>query len=916
MTPRPFLSPNTFQLSDSSVTYTVQFDSANLPTAIVATFAVRPSRDFINVNENIYVISYNTVSTGSLFGQGKGSIAIANSSFTLGNPFDSTKAKFIFADANIFDAASVIGQFSVDLSPTFFIGGTTYTLDPVNLVVTDNDKRPYPLIANPMMFSINGFNYVIDTNRVPHAIVGNDNVSPLATDMTVQRGLPVPNTTFTLNGQIYAYTEDLSRNLLTVTGTKSYMIAEPALTFALDSSLVFTLSTTPPTAGNYPGTTVPIGTIKAGSTTLNLYAGTPESGNADFFMYKNVLYTLVKSGSTYLAVQKSYTVYASTPAAIQQQLAVFDLAGATYMVTEGTTPGVGPAAGINPGTMWAQTATSSIVSQETQFGLVYGFAQQPTNVSRSAKGVFQFQITDSSNYTTLYDILYTPGSNTNAVTVDVPALLPTFMETGAFTFLPPSCPLTFETGGYNAFTTYVTETSTPSESFSGAYKTPVISFDPQVDSLITPQGDFSLEFWHSIPLTGLSAYHPFTYSASTAVPPLVYYLDVDFEDESDIYVRINETVMHAVTAPPVFTSGWRHFALTYAQPYVMLCLDAGFEVKQASNYNFDRNFSIAMTFSAHDVSSPQGLLYKGTGGPVPAPELSMSYRVGISGGVVTFDFVDGASNPWSFTGPSISADTYYELIIVKSTDTAASDPNSSDPFKSPIDPSEMTNAMSNGANFGLGNFPPPANSIEHGLECRFRQPQLRSAERRHQSQESHVHLEAELLRHHIGPPRSQRRHSAVVGVADRAEPEQSGEWQQWRARGELHRVRASAHWHGLRRQRIPDAGERVPRDAKRPQRLPLRHRDQPRRHHDRGRRRRHCRRLFAGSRQGRDPGQLERAIRSERCRQQPLRPDGGCRLHEGAGRLSRSSPTPRVRGDDTLRQRIPDPAYDPDGPDR
>ena len=50
----------------------------------------------------------------------------------------------------------------------------------------DNDKRPYPLIANPTMFSINGFNYVIDTNRVPHAIVGNDNVSPLATDVTVQ----------------------------------------------------------------------------------------------------------------------------------------------------------------------------------------------------------------------------------------------------------------------------------------------------------------------------------------------------------------------------------------------------------------------------------------------------------------------------------------------------------------------------------------------------------------------------------------------------------------------------------------------------------------------------------------------------------------------------------------------------------
>ena len=35
-------------------------------------------------------------------------------------------------------------------------------------------------------------------------------------------------------------------NLLTIVGTKSYMIAQPALTFKLDSSLLFTLSTGPP----------------------------------------------------------------------------------------------------------------------------------------------------------------------------------------------------------------------------------------------------------------------------------------------------------------------------------------------------------------------------------------------------------------------------------------------------------------------------------------------------------------------------------------------------------------------------------------------------------------------------------------------------------------------------------------------
>ncbi|HVH76575.1 MAG TPA: hypothetical protein VM755_16790 [Stellaceae bacterium] len=700
MAPRNFTSSNTFKLSDPAITYTLQLDAGNLPEAVVATFPVRPSRDLIAINDNVYLLTYNTVSTGSLLGQGQASIAIANSSFTLSNPFDATKAKFIFADLNIYDAASVVGQFTVYLAPTFFIGSATYTLDPVRLAVTDNDKRPYPLLPNPTMFSINGFNYVIDTNRVPHAIVGNNNVSPLATDVTVIGGQPIPNSTFTLNGLVYAYIEDPLHNLLTITGTKSYPIAQPGLTFKLDSSLVFTIKTTPPAAGGYPGTTAPIGTVTAQGVALNLYAGRSESGNADFFMYKNVLYTLVKSAGVYEAAQKSYTVYAAAPVSGQQQLAVFDLNGTTYMATDGTTTGVGTPAGINPGTMWAQTAPST---NETQFGLVYGFVAQPTIVSQSASGVFQFEITDSNNNVTLYDIVYTAGSNANVVKVDVPELLPTFVQTGPFTFVA-SYPLTFETGGYNAFTTFVAETSTPSESFSAAYKTPIVSTDSQIDKLITGAGDFSVEFWHSIPVVPVDAYHPFTYRASTATPPIVYYVDVDFEDASDVYVRINETVMHAVATPPVFSSGWRHFALAYSQPYVMLCQGAGYEVKNATNYNFSRDFSIAMTFSASDVMTEQGLLYKGTGSEIPASELSMSYRVGISGGAVTLWLTDGTSQIRRFTGPSIAAGNFYEVIIVKSTDTPTGNAGSA-PYTPPVDPSELNPAMSHGANFSTANFP-------------------------------------------------------------------------------------------------------------------------------------------------------------------------------------------------------------------
>ena len=75
------------------------------------------------------------------------------------------------------------------------------------------------------MFSINGFNYVIDTNRVPHAIVGNDNVSPLATDVTVQSGHARSQLDLHAQRADLRVHRGFAHNLLTITGTKSYMIA-------------------------------------------------------------------------------------------------------------------------------------------------------------------------------------------------------------------------------------------------------------------------------------------------------------------------------------------------------------------------------------------------------------------------------------------------------------------------------------------------------------------------------------------------------------------------------------------------------------------------------------------------------------------------------------------------------------------
>ena len=686
--PFSFTGANTFKLSDPGITYTLHLNEDGLPQTITASFPILPSRDLISVGDQIFVITYASTTTGSLRGQGQAAISIAKSAFTLTNSFDTTTAKFIFDDANIYDADSVVGQFTVNQIPTFVIGSSTFTLDTTNLVVTDNDGRPWPLIANPMMFSIGGFNYLIDTNQLPHTIVGNNNRSQLATDVTVQAGQPIANSTFTLNGQDYAYVEDSQHNLLTITGTKSFMIAQPELTFKLDSSLLFTLKLTAPAAGNYPGTTVPIGTVSAGTTVLNVYAGTAESGFADFFTFKNVLYTFVKSEGVYVAVQKSYSVYTSQPAAGQQQLAVFDMSGTTYIVTDGTTQGVGTAAGINRGSMWSATSLSTV---ESQFGLVYGLAAQPANVVQVVENGqlrFQFLATDSSGNTTLFDIIYTPGGSANQIIADVPQLLPSFTQTASFTFLPAYAPLTFETGGYNAFTTAVDETASPVESFSAAWNTPIVSSDDAIASLITPQGDFSVEFWHSMPVTPVGDVPVFTYIGDN---PLISYASIDFPNTSLITVTLNDTVMQASTTPSALNSGWRHIALTYTQPYVMVCTGASFVVADGSAFNFERDFTIAMTIAASSTGTDQGLLYKGTGSDIPAAQTQSSFRVTITDqNQVMLEVTNGDGTTGSFTGPALEPEQYYQVLITKHTKTPmGKDDADSDPYSPPFDPGNM-----------------------------------------------------------------------------------------------------------------------------------------------------------------------------------------------------------------------------------
>ena len=187
----------------------------------------------------------------------------------------------------------------------------------------------------------------------------------------------MPNSTFTLNGQVYKYTEDTSHNILTITGTKSYLISAPELTFKLDSSLLFTLAIGAPATGTYPGTVKPIATVTAtgrDAQRIRRYARIRQ------LRLLPVQERHVHAGEVRRHLRCGAEVVhglRGQPGGAQQQLAVFDLNGTTYMVTDGTTAGAATPAGINPGTMWSQTSNTT---SEAQFGLVYGFAAQPTYV--------------------------------------------------------------------------------------------------------------------------------------------------------------------------------------------------------------------------------------------------------------------------------------------------------------------------------------------------------------------------------------------------------------------------------------------------------------------------------------------------------------------------------------------------------
>src|SRR5207302_460561 len=116
--------------------------------------------------------------------------------------------------------------------------------------------------------------------------------------------------------------------------------------------------------------------------------------------------------------------------------------------------------------------------------------------------------------------------------------------------------------------------------------------------------------------------------------------------------------------------------------------------------------SIATTFAVSDASFDQGLLYKGTASDITTPQLSMSYRVGVSAGHVTLQFTDAGSQVSPlFTGPAITNGQFFQMIIVKHTTTPAGRDDSPDPYAAPFDTSDLGKLNSGGMTGHASSFP-------------------------------------------------------------------------------------------------------------------------------------------------------------------------------------------------------------------
>lgn len=772
----PFISTTTFSLDDSAVYTYVPASSTNAPYLKVS-FNIQNSADIIEINDTIFTISYTGTTTGSAIGNGK-KYSIKAGSFSIGS------TKYTFDNAqNIYESASINALYTINNNSSFFMNNILYNVIPVNTNnvsgttknvnptggnggVIDANGNVYNFIQNPQMFTIGGTNFVIDTNQIPHQIVGNNSSVDIVYSTVPGPSIPYfspPTTYFSMGGLTYTYDENVTttpRQLISLyCSSKVYPIifSNGQYSFKLDGSVQYTFGNLGSGNINFIPSTTSVWQInQPGKSALNVVPVTKNGQTVFYVVISGILYTF---DTTFTKLVKTYNVFSASGVTLSvgsgqsasqsnltQILSIFSMGGTVYMIDDATNNVLRPydlTSGTSipfelPSTASPPAQTNTPIFYNTLYqvtgnGLNMAITQQtpvtttstsPSNLtgpysatSTPSAGmprpIFKF-LNTTSNLNMPYEIVAVNNggeSVTGYVHIE-PLAQPTFDQTFPFAGVVTSYPLTFETGGYNTYSTFLSETSLPLETYSGAYYQTISSTDSNLNNMISQQGDFSVQFWHSTPPSIISDYHPFVYHGQTS---LINYIDIDFDQMNNIYVALNDTVMQIGTNYPALVDKWRHFALTYQQPY-MISFNAdprarkgsSFEVTNGSNYNFNKDFSLAVTFSVDDpvggdTAVKQGLIYKGTGDASTPPQVLSSYSLYIQNGEIGLDITDGSGYVQTqiTNGFNLQPGVFYQLVLSKKTNTSGSSGTSPnvDPYAPPFNPTDVGSAMGQGTNF-------------------------------------------------------------------------------------------------------------------------------------------------------------------------------------------------------------------------
>ena len=277
-------------------------------------------------------------------------------------------------------------------------------------------------------------------------------------------------------------------------------------------------------------------------------------------------------------------------------------------------------------------------------------------------------------------------------------------------------PLTIESQGIDAFTTYVSDNNAEDheEAYHCSYVSPLISISNKTNTLINADGDFSVEFWYTVPPNRSITEVPKQYNlfalniptgASNSVQNLIQFVNIsvgDLQLSSGFTLELVQLMINDVIFAGAILNDpnelWRHLALVYNQPYMISCNGAGYMLKNGSNYNPLQDLALAVSFGLSTLGSKQGLVYKGTGNGSSSNSTDSYFLYINETGSPVFEYLDGTGVKQQIisTLKVTPGSNRYLLFFSKKTDYGTgSQPNSNSVYPSPLDPQSIALSTQN-----------------------------------------------------------------------------------------------------------------------------------------------------------------------------------------------------------------------------